>query len=111
MRLLFDQHLAVSLVHRLALEFPNSAHVKSVGLLNAADETIWSYAAQHGFLIVSKDVDFLELSARLGPPPKVIRLSIGNCSTDEVEVTLRSAMRDIAGFRADESLGCLVLGT
>lgn len=41
------------------------------------DREIWDYARQNDFTIVTGDRDFLVLSTRLGPPPKVIILE--NC--------------------------------
>jgi predicted nuclease of predicted toxin-antitoxin system len=37
------------------------------------DETIWGYAKQNGFAILTSDFDFLEFLERYGPPPKLIR--------------------------------------
>jgi len=57
-KLLFDQNLSRHLVGKLAVEFPESRHVIEVGLDAATDSEIWSYAGEHGFVIVSKDSDF-----------------------------------------------------
>ena len=35
-------------------------------------------------VIVSKDEDFVRLSVLRGPPPKVILIRLGNCTTDDV---------------------------
>jgi predicted nuclease of predicted toxin-antitoxin system len=110
MRLLFDQNLSSSLVTRLAHEFPGSAHVRTLGLMEASDAEIWDYARQNGFVLASKDSDFAELSARLGAPPKVILLAMGNCGTAEVEAALRSAVNEIADFINGTDVGCLVIG-
>ncbi|MBI1963006.1 MAG: DUF5615 family PIN-like protein [Candidatus Rokubacteria bacterium] len=81
MRLLLDQNLSPRLVPALADLFPDSTRVREVGLQAADDHAVWQYAAQHGFAIVSKDADFHERSFLLGPPPKVIWIRRGNCST------------------------------
>ena len=65
-RLLYDQNYTVSLVTSLAGSYPGSAHVRGEGLSTASDRAIWEYARDHGFAIVTKDVDFLRLSALLG---------------------------------------------
>jgi predicted nuclease of predicted toxin-antitoxin system len=110
MRLLFDQNLSASLVARLAQEFPGSARVRPVGLMEASDAEIWNCAGQNGFVLASKDSDFVELSARLAAPPKVILLAMGNCGTAEVETALRSVVDEITDFINGTDVGCLVIG-
>ncbi len=55
MKLLFDENLSFRLVAGLADIFPESAHVRDVGLLGAEDRTIWKFAAEQGFVLTSKD--------------------------------------------------------
>ena len=49
MRLLLDQNLAPRLVPALAILFPESKHVREVGLATADDAVVWRYAAEEGF--------------------------------------------------------------
>src|SRR2546426_10071278 len=58
MKLLFDQNLSPRLPHLLADLYPNSAHIRELGMRDATDTEIWNYAKAHGFVIVSKDSDF-----------------------------------------------------
>ena len=62
MKLLFDQNLAPRLATRLADIFPQSSHVFWLSLDRAADTVVWEYARAEGFLLVTKDADFSELS-------------------------------------------------
>src|SRR5262249_53854371 len=39
--------------------------------------SVWAYAAQHGYVIVSKDAEFHQRSFLLGPPPKVVWIRRG----------------------------------
>lgn len=89
MKLLLDQNLSPRLVHRLAIEYPGSAHVSMLGLDQALDADVWTFARMHGFAIVTKDADFSEMSLLQGFPPKVIWLRVGNCSMQTVEALLR----------------------
>jgi predicted nuclease of predicted toxin-antitoxin system len=107
--LLFDQNLSRRLPILLAPEFPGSEQVLEIGLANADDRVVWSYAATRGLTIVSKDSDFEHLSAVLGPPPKVIWLRIGNGPTREIERLLRSRATDIRAFLSDPSAALLKL--
>jgi predicted nuclease of predicted toxin-antitoxin system len=57
LRFLFDQNLSRHLVGMLSVEYPDSRHVTELGLDTATDAEIWTYAGEHGFVIVSKDSD------------------------------------------------------
>jgi predicted nuclease of predicted toxin-antitoxin system len=67
-----DENLAARLVEALADLHPKSTHVAVAGLAAAADQAIWEYARERGFVIVTRDEDFHRLSVLRGPPPKVI---------------------------------------
>ena len=109
MRLLFDENLSPRLVDELAIEFPGSLHVRSVGLRGSDDTTIWEYAGKHGLLIVSKDNDFRQLSFLKGLPPKIVWLSIGNAGTESIAQLLRDQLSKISAFNADPEASLLLL--
>ena len=109
MNLLFDQNLSHRLVGALADIFPNSHHVRNVGLGRADDDAVWQYAAAQGFTIVSKDSDFHQLSFLRGHPPKVVWIRRGNCSTNEAESLLRQHETDLHSFEQDPDASFLVL--
>jgi len=77
-RLLLDQNLSPHLVDALQDLHPGSAHVRDVGLASADDEAVWTFAAQQGLSIVSKDSDFRQRSFVRGHPPKVVWIARGN---------------------------------
>ena len=93
----------------LADLFPNSTHVKTIGLDTATDTELWNYARDNDYFIVSKDADFRNRSVVHGYPPKVIWVRIGNCSTSTVEYNLRKYFTDIKEFAMDGSVGLFVL--
>ncbi|MDQ6626516.1 MAG: DUF5615 family PIN-like protein [Verrucomicrobiota bacterium] len=96
MKLLFDQNLSPRLPRLVEDLFAGSAHVRELGLRDAEDITIWRYAQENGFVLVSKDSDFQQQSFLHGHPPKFIWLRVGNCSTARVAEVLRryaTAMR------------------
>ncbi len=109
MRLLLDENLSFRLVPALAGAYPDSRHVREIGLLGADDSRIWAYAAEHDFLLVSKDTDFYQRSVLYGPPPKVVWLRTGNAPTALVAELLRTRRLVIERFHADRSAGFLVL--
>ena len=85
MRLLFDSNLSHRLKEVLGEVYPDSVHVREVGLESADDLAVWTYARDHELTIVSKDSDFRQMSFTFGHPPKVIWVRRGNCSTSEIE--------------------------
>jgi len=108
-KLLFDQNLSYRLVTALASEFPDSTHVRSLGLEKGMDQRVWEYAKTNGFVIVSKDSDFHQRSFVYGHPPKVIWIRRGNCSTAIIETILREHQADIAQFAENEQGSFLAL--
>ncbi len=93
----------------LADLFPNSTHVKTIGLGTATDTELWDYARDNDYFIVSKDTDFRNRSVIHGYPPKVIWIRLGNCSTSAVEQNLRRHLVNIKEFARDENTGLFVL--
>lgn len=109
MKLLFDEHLSPKLNARLEDLFPGSANVLELNLYSSDDKEIWEYARLHDFTIVSKDFDFYQRAFEFGHPPKVIYLTLGNCSTREVESLLRKQYKNILDFFENEGRSLLVL--
>jgi predicted nuclease of predicted toxin-antitoxin system len=58
-KLLLDENLSDRIISRVADLFPDSTHIKAVGLREADDFFVWEWAKKHGFTIVSKDTEFL----------------------------------------------------
>lgn len=110
MKLLFDENLSPRLVESLSGLYPESQHVQSLMLGGAEDSAVWQYARQHGFAIVSKDSDFAERSVLESDPPKVIWIRLGNCSTTDIELLLRSAHEAVRKFIQHDEETCLILG-
>ena len=102
MKLLFDENLSPKLAENLAPLFPGSAHVHYCGLGATDDQLVWEYAKTNGFILVSKDSDFYELSLLEGPPPKVIWIRCGNSPTSAIERLLRKHLSEIEGFDTDD---------
>ena len=109
MRLLFDENLSFRLVRELADAYPDSAHVRDVGLRGAEDQRIWEYAAEHGFLLASKNTDFYQRSLVYGAPPKVIWLRSGNVPTAVVAALLRHRRTVVHRFYDDPDASFLPL--
>lgn len=70
------------------------------------DFTIYQRAKSHGnVVLISKDADFPELISRLGSPPKLINLKIGNCSNqllwDRIKPKIEQALQLLASEEID----------
>jgi predicted nuclease of predicted toxin-antitoxin system len=109
MRLLFDENLSPKLPQQLYDLFPNSLHVRDVGMKSAIDPIVWDFAKSNNLMIVSKDADMLDLSLVFGNPPKVIWLRLGNCSTFQVETLMRRDFDTIKLFYQDKYLSLIDL--
>src|SRR5262245_6409542 len=107
MKLLFDQNLSFKLCQRLSDIFPQSDHVRSLGLAAADDRGVWKYAAENGFTLVSLDADFADMAALVGPPPKLIWLRCGNQPTELIESVRRAHAEKIVEFGRDDASACL----
>jgi predicted nuclease of predicted toxin-antitoxin system len=83
--------------------------VGDVHLAPAPDRAIWAHARDHGLVIVSKDEEFHRLSVLHGPPPKVIWIRLGNCSTNDVIQLLRTRRDEIEAFVRHEEAAFLAL--
>lgn len=77
--LLIDNQLPVALARHLDARGFRSQHVNDLGLSHAEDRAIWNLAQRNRWVIVSKDEDFQDLAIRLGPPPQLVWVRLGNC--------------------------------
>ena len=109
MKLLLDENLSDRIIQRIIDLYPNSQHVKTLGLINTDDAIIWEYAKTNGFVIVSKDADFHQRSLLYGHPPKFIYLRIGNSPTSKITQILRNNFDTIIEFISSETESILVL--
>ena len=110
--LLFDRNLSRRLPRLLADLFPESLHVNDLGMATSSDGGIfgiWQTAAEENLTIVTKDTDFVRLSEERGHPPKVIRVTLGNCSREAVEDLLRVLYPEVTAFTQDAERGLLNL--
>lgn len=75
MRLVLDANLSPSVAEALREAQFDASHVGDHGLLSAADEEIFDWAAEHGAVVVTADSDFAMLLAlRKASSPSVVHL-------------------------------------
>lgn len=108
MKLLLDANLSWRLCNLLSQNFPSVLHVNKIPLPQpASDDSIWSYAKENGYCIVTNDEDYLRLLLKNGFPPKLILLRMGNQSTRFVRDTLLKHTADIVLLEKAEDYGLL----
>ena len=78
MKLLLDENLSRRLVPFLQETYPESTQVALLGMQEASDLEVWRYAGEHGYVLVTHDADFYDLSLTRGAPPLVLWLRSGN---------------------------------
>jgi predicted nuclease of predicted toxin-antitoxin system len=107
-KLLFDQNLSPELANLLADLFPESQHVNEIGMGCESDADIAAHAKQRGFIVVTKDSDFL-IHAAAPLQCKVVWVRLPNCSTAKVHDMLRRFAIRIRYFGDDEHATLLML--
>ena len=81
MKFWVDAQLPPGLAHWLGSTFAvESVALRDIGLLYAKDTTIFSAAREAQAVLVSKDIDFVDLVQRCGAPPRLLWVTCGNVS-------------------------------
>jgi predicted nuclease of predicted toxin-antitoxin system len=81
MKVLLDANISWKLVNILGPVFGECTHVDLAGLkVPVKDKKIWDYALKNGYIIITKDNDFLDLLESKGFPHKVVLIRKGNNS-------------------------------
>jgi predicted nuclease of predicted toxin-antitoxin system len=109
MKLLFDHNLSFRLIDQIPIQFKESSHVYLLDLSQSDDITIWNYALENGFTLITKDTDFFDLVSLKGFPPKVIWIKRGNCSTQEIATIISENSDKIISFIEDDENGILII--
>lgn len=106
MKLLLDENLSRKLVPFLQERFPGTTHVVLAGLERATDLEIWRHARDGGFVLVTRDEDFVEIGALRGTPPMLIWLRISNPGKSK---TLQALLQNADSFEkaSQQNLACV----
>ena len=110
MMFLFDANLSPALIAALADLYPGSTHVFEHGDIVSDDAAIWDVAMREGYVIATKDTDFLDLSLLRGAPPKVVLLRTGNVPTSRIVFLLRLHADRVRHFVQDLDETILIIG-
>ena len=76
-----DAQLPPALAHWLSQhDDVDAVHIFSIGLIGASDVVIFESARSAGAAVITKDLDFVTLLDRRGPPPQIVLVATGNLS-------------------------------
>jgi predicted nuclease of predicted toxin-antitoxin system len=106
-KLLLDENLSRRTVPFLQVVYSDSTQVALVGLERADDKVIRQYAIDKGYVIVTQDADFYEMSLIHGQPPKIIWLKTGNQSKTAMIKTLLENNQSIEQALITEDKACI----
>lgn len=85
-----DAQLPPMLARHLCQEFGVEAlHVFELGAHTASDKSIFSMARDAGGVVLTKDIDFVQLLDRFGPPPCIIWITVGNAKNVDLWAIVR----------------------
>lgn len=110
MKLLFDQNISFRVVKHIQSVFTEAKHVNDCNLQNSSDRSIWNFARENGYSIITFDADYYDLVTLKGHPPKIIWLRTGNTSTSNLTKILQHHSEVIRSFVMDDnykSISCL----
>lgn len=64
--------------------------LRYIGLRDAPDGKIFDAARQAGVVLVSKDIDFVDLVQRLGMPPQLLWVTCGNVTNARLKAVFEA---------------------
>jgi predicted nuclease of predicted toxin-antitoxin system len=109
-KLLFDQNISFRIINKISAIFPSSKQVRELGLEDSSDKTIWNFAKENRFSIVTFDADFADIASVKDSPPKIIWLRTGNMTTENIAKLLNEHQVIIKKFHKNseyQKIACL----
>ena len=95
MRFLVDAQLPPAFARWLGEHGLPATPVREVGLRESDDGSIWNFATSGGWIVVTKDEDFVARCLGNSAAPSVVWLRIGNCTNRVLFVWLKPLLPDI----------------
>ncbi|KSB88160.1 hypothetical protein AS593_02260 [Caulobacter vibrioides] len=95
MKLLVDAQLPPVLAEWFRSQGLEADHLSERGLLAASDGEIWDLAVLEGYVIVTKDRDFVEWSRHRTPRARVLWVRFGNMRRDVLLTRMDGALVEL----------------
>ena len=110
MRLLLDENISWRLVAYLRPHCQEILHVRDIALDASPDTTIWRYAQQNGYDLLTKDEDFVRLVLTDGFPPRVVALQNAQVPVATLAAFLLTRLSQVQRFLGEQTVfGLLTL--
>jgi predicted nuclease of predicted toxin-antitoxin system len=93
--LLVDAQLPPALAAWFGEHGLSATAVRSIGLRDSDDGSIWEYVISGGWTLVTKDEDFVDRCLNNPGMPTVVWLRIGNCTNEALFAWLEPMLPDI----------------
>lgn len=90
--------LAPWLCERFGVE---AVALRDIGLRDASDQRIFDAARAAGVVLVSKDIDFVDLVQRLGAPPQLLWVTCGNVTNARLKTVFEATFAAARDLLAD----------
>jgi predicted nuclease of predicted toxin-antitoxin system len=101
-----DMNLAPSWVARLTRLGLEALHWSTIGAATAPDDEILAWAREHGYVVITNDLDFSAiLAATSGPAPSVLQIRNQDLLSDAAVNFVATAIK---AFRQDIEAGALL---
>ena len=96
MKLLIDMNLSPRWSAVLAAADFEATHWSTIGAANTPDTEIMAYAAAHGYVVLTHDLDFgAILAATHGEKPSVVQIRAEDVSPDTISTQVVAAVRQM----------------
>jgi predicted nuclease of predicted toxin-antitoxin system len=95
LKFLIDAQLPPSLEAWFEARGHEARHVASFAGLDASDGEIWDHAISGGYVIVTKDRDFVEWARSRTPRARIIWVRLGNMRRQDLQARLHAAWPEV----------------
>jgi predicted nuclease of predicted toxin-antitoxin system len=105
MRLLIDMNLSPKWESALEKSGFEAVHWSTIGPANTGDPEIMAYAKEHGFVVLTNDLDFGSiLAATGGDAPSVVQLRTDDCRVGAIGDLVTQSINQAAEQLAEGAL-------
>lgn len=96
MKLIVDMNLSPRWIPLLGRSQIEAVHWSSVGSVTALDTEIMAYAVEHGYIVLTNDLDFSAiLAATRGAKPSVVQIRSDDLNPDAIGAQVIGALRQL----------------
>ena len=95
LRILIDAQLPPGLTEKLGQTGLDAIRVRHIGLGAASDASIWSHARTSADVLITKDIDFVQLCRSDPSGPAVVWVRLGNVTNAALWRALEPALPEI----------------